>query len=75
MFHYLLTEVAGCGLDARCNPLVVMRFVCFNDSKVTVSTFYVVFLPFLLHLQGLLPPFLVLANEGDDILEVNFAPF
>ena len=27
MFHYLLTEVAGCGLDARCNLSVVMRFI------------------------------------------------
>ena len=27
VFHYLLTEVVGFGLDACCNPLVVMRVI------------------------------------------------
>ena len=27
MFGYLLMEVAGFGLDVRCNPLVVMRII------------------------------------------------
>ena len=30
VFHYLLTKVAGCGLDAQCNPLVVMRIIMTN---------------------------------------------
>ena len=34
VFHYLLTEVAGCRLDAHCNPSVVMRFVCL-ESRCT----------------------------------------
>ena len=27
VFHCLLTEVVSCGLDACCDPLVVMRFI------------------------------------------------
>ena len=40
VFHHLLTEVAGCGLDARCNPLVVMRitwlFICLRALSSVV---------------------------------------